>query len=1649
MEDQLMANAPAGQATIQKMIDNGVDATQAQQWGAQQRQNMLTDGLDPKVVDEYWGGKEPDMSAAGALLKQGMNTVPPEKAVEVASDPWGMLKAGFQNSDIGLMTGKPTEVAGSDPGLLGKIMQGLGQGVGDLPVMIAGGALGGAAGEAVMPAGGGIVGAGAGASALPEAWRQVLMDHYASHEGPFNWRDFMGRVGSMAFETGKAALAGAIGGKVAGGVEAAIAKTTLGEGVAKVTGIQAFGVAAAAAGATMNGQIPDAEDFAAGAVLGLGFAAAGAVHGATSRFVSTDSGAVVQENLREQYAKNGIDPVAIGHAAAIDPVIAGEVMAPHDPGGEPMTPVLDSMKHPDPDVPHPPQAVEGGEEGIPAVEQQSQQQQGKVPKPGEFSTNEQIDAWNKQQAESGPGWATDLTAEEYGKTEHDNNALDIQGDHEEDFVENPDISMHADKPWERIRIDVPPENPSEIQKTWYYKPRIEDKHGYGDDYDTSSSAGPLRWSETQQKYTEAGNLNDFDRKYINGVVESKANAKPGDTQTKTSYWWRGHNNNNLAEGEKFEPSSNRETRAVWVASSRETAEGFSSYHVSRVSIAPGKYFDFRDGSQMAEFSKWLAENKRPQNAHDDIVGRDGHWEAMEKPTGALHEFLHQNGYEGYFEREKDGAPVNLAVFDKNKIKEVAQGTEGTALSAREGEAPGFKPDEKVAPDTKQDFSKPGTLAYAYEAGSRDRHMGPDTETGGGGGLIPPGGGRDLGPAFPGSGRPSTPFEMNEDMLTSRILDIVGNRTEMQQKNWLRRLIGMFQGELTPAAKLDEDLGGLDKGQVGVEDMLRSTYGSKDRAGMMVRFGGVDALTLKPTDTPSFLDAYKQVRADGGTLDGYLAYRLAKRTVRLAGEGKNTGVNLEDARALLAKEGIAGKYADGDRMMQDAKNGSIKYARDSGLFSEEQAQAMMASDDHIILRRILDPNYNPPSVGRSFRAKMPVKRLKGGDQQIDNPIVADIDNLHTIVAMADRNRAVGAVLGRIEGINADLRAAGRDEAIQMTKTPVTDMDTGRAMEGELLDGDGNPLPQAGHNGGPTFPFETFRKESAGLGSGDFIYYREGIGELWHTDNEDIAALMRMKFPGQDNPAVQALTSMAALSRAGITAALDFPLRSMLHGQFARAAFAEHGSWVPFADFAGNLMEVWKQGDRFKEFMASGAGGAALTDMDTNYIQRDIGKIFDETGVDKGLWGMVRTPYEALRKVQVAIDTAARLGHMQRMENKGFSNLKSAMSSRKAYLDHAEGFSNAVINTMARIVPFFSIGLKDLEQVGAALKRDPVAWAARGAATLTTLSVINFTANYLADERTKADPNLTPEEKEARLYSNQPRWLRDMYWVTPLYVNGERIKIKKPYVGAMIFNVMPERFMEWASGMDPKPFKEWASSVAAQMVPPFMPSLMQPIVENVFNRSAMTWKPVIKGDLEQRSGYMQYTQDTTAPAKALTKLLGPPGLNVVDMSPAWVDEYVRQWGGTLPFTVLKTLGQAWEPNMRPWDISQTPFLGSFFARRPDMGADSIADFYDNLDAFKRSHADLKAAMVEGDFSRIAPSDLQRGAMSVMGLEKALRGITQAINGIDRDKTMTDVEKRQRIDSLAGTASLAAKAGTAMLEQADKAARNTPPPDLTNGQ
>lgn len=856
-----------------------------------------------------------------------------------------------------------------------------------------------------------------------------------------------------------------------------------------------------------------------------------------------------------------------------------------------------------------------------------------------------------------------------------------------------------------------------------------------------------------------------------------------------------------------------------------------------------------------------------------------------------------------------------------------------------------------------------------------------------------------------------PFELNSDMLADKILDIVGQEPAKGLPDWLnpRRIIAQFQSQLAPARRLDERFMGKERQEnIGAEDMLRQTFGSKERAGYFVRYGILDPVTLRPRDDANMMLAFRMVKNGGGDLKKFMAYRLAMRTIEKQAQGIDTGVDISYAHALITKlraEGKLDAYRDGADVLRRVKDGTIDYARDSGLFSDKQAEDVKALNrEHVVMRRIIEPDYTPPAPGRGFGVRTPIKTMSGSDRQIVDPMTTDIDNLHTIIAMADRNRAIGSIIRMVRG-------AGDETNNDFTQ--VGEIGEDAAEPKEMLDENGRPIAADVAKGAA--PFELFRK--AKMGPGDFTYMNNGRLEIWHTNDHDLADVLRLPWPGKVNPIAQMFAKVAGLQRAGITGQLDFPFRAVLHGQLAASALAPHGSWLPYHDVVSGFMDVWHKGEAYRRWVANGGAGAALADMDTNYLRRDIERIWDETGSDNAVWNSLRHPILAMRAAQHFVDAAARVGYMKRAENAGLRTLKAATESRTAYLDHGELMGANWVNTWARMVPFMPIGFKDAAQVTRALRDRPLGTLMKAGAILTLPTVVNYAANILADQ--------TLDEKDR--YQQVPRWERDMYWVLPP-IGGVRLKIKRPYAVGWLFATMPERSLDAIRGEGSSAI-EWAKSIIDQVMPPMTPAVLAPMIQQYANTS-WTGRPLIPGSLEKASGYMQYSPDTTMTARKVSRVLGPPGINLADVSPIVLDNYAREWAGTLPMTILQSFEAPFRPPGEPWQAADLPFVKAFLVRQSPQGMQSLEDFYTQLSAFTAAHADMALALKHGDFSEIADGPRMQAAMNLSNYQEAIHNqlaVLAAINASD----MTDAEKRKYTDSIASNMLALAKGGITMMQ------------------
>ena len=310
-----------------KLEEAGFSPEEIGQWQAETRQKLTDAGFSQKETDQYFGiHTDPDMSGAKAVVDTHMaiqGTLNKAKGIENNSEEgflsmvksaFGGFEHGYQNSVTGLLYhGKvPQELDPNNLDSSARIGSQVGQIVGDLPAMIAGGF---AAGMTALPT---VVGAApaaaAGAFALPAALRTALVDAYTKGDIQ-SAGDFMERTSAIIMNGSKEAAIGGASSMIGGKVGTEVVKTAL-------PSIVKGALPAVAELATMTtiakgaeGHLPNLQDFTDGAIILAG------THAATS----------VSGKMMNVWKKTGINPTELGNKMAEHPTVLQDLLSDNKP----------------------------------------------------------------------------------------------------------------------------------------------------------------------------------------------------------------------------------------------------------------------------------------------------------------------------------------------------------------------------------------------------------------------------------------------------------------------------------------------------------------------------------------------------------------------------------------------------------------------------------------------------------------------------------------------------------------------------------------------------------------------------------------------------------------------------------------------------------------------------------------------------------------------------------------------------------------------------------------------------------------------------------------------------------------------------------------------------------------------------------------------------------------------------------------------------------------------------------------------------------------------------------------------------------------------------------------------------------------------
>jgi hypothetical protein len=235
---------------------------------------------------------------------------------------------------------------------------------------------------------------------------------------------------------------------------------------------------------------------------------------------------------------------------------------------------------------------------------------------------------------------------------------------------------------------------------------------------------------------------------------------------------------------------------------------------------------------------------------------------------------------------------------------------------------------------------------------------------------------------------------------------------------------------------------------------------------------------------------------------------------------------------------------------------------------------------------------------------------------------------------------------------------------------------------------------------------------------------------------------------------------------------------------------------------------------------------------------------------------------------------------------------------------------------------------------------------------------------------------------------------------------------------MFTSLPERFIDHLAGEDPRSLADIGGQMVQSFLPPVMPALAAPVVEQATNTRLQSMTPLIPASMERLTGYMRYGPNTTPEAQAVSKFLASPApyKPTINVDPIVIDNYIKDLGGTLPYQVIHAINGSFRPpSAQNQGLMHDVFTKAFFLSHGDYLPAPLENAWQAVHDFQASHADAMKAVREGNLNAALPRDQMMAAVRVNGLEKALVGLNKMIQGFNDSTTLTLNEKSINVDSL----------------------------------
>lgn len=729
------------------------------------------------------------------------------------------------------------------------------------------------------------------------------------------------------------------------------------------------------------------------------------------------------------------------------------------------------------------------------------------------------------------------------------------------------------------------------------------------------------------------------------------------------------------------------------------------------------------------------------------------------------------------------------------------------------------------------------------------------------------------------------------------------------------------------------------------------------------------------------------------LDDFRVYIVAERIVNdLAPRGIKTGISVDDAKTALAE--LKEKYPDFEQIAKERrqfKDALLEYAKENGVLGEEGlAKIKELNHFHVPFYRVMEES------GAKFLGKTkiggnianPIKKIKGSEREIIDPLESDVKDVYAIINASDRNN-IGVAMANIAQQNFEL---GRlfEEVVRPMK-PVT-VNAGEVIKQAVKGTDAEDLeiPEELADAIVTLFRPTYASgpNMLNVNLGDKQKVFEVDTDLFNTiqglNIEDVGIIMKI------------LSAPAKLLRAGATLSPDFSVRNPLRDQFTAFAYSKHG-FIPGVDLVKGMFELFKKGDVYNLWKAGGGEHAMFVSLDRVKLQEGLDDVLSDPNLKDTVVDVVKHPIKVLQILSEFGEAGTRLGEMRNALASGVDPIESAFDSRNVTLD----FSRIGTKTRAfnAVIAFMNANLQGTDAMIRNFKNRPFQTLWKVLLGLTLPSILLYLAN-------RKDPR----------WKEIPQWQKNLFWI--VMTKDHIWRIPKPFELGVLFGSVPERILEVIDTKDPEAFDELETSIISGFTPGYIPTFLLPIIENVSNYSFFLDRPIVNRGQENLPPGQQAGPYTTE----VSKLLG----EALNTSPAKIDNLVAGYTGGLGKyaqqgldKILIGTGIVVDPKKPAKTFEEMNVIKAFLVREPiGTGSESVNRLYNKYASTNAQLTYVKQLVDDGKveeartYIKDHPDTLD--AITYTSVVSTFSTFNQAIDLI-RKSDLSPEEKRDRIQNI----------------------------------